>query len=139
MKHAPHFTGIAPQACAHFPTAECSDLTCRLDQLFVSMHDQGTHLGSRMEVAAQHSTQAPRQATKGRQHLGRDVVLSLLLAVFSGEEGHHLVLRQSEAVLHALLPLPALPVGLALHEALRWRGCIAVPPARTATDGTLML
>ena len=62
-------------------------------------------------------------------YLGANVALGLLGVVFPGEEGHHLGLGQGEAVLHALLPLPALPVGLAFHEARAGGGCIAVPPA----------
>jgi len=46
-------------------------------------------------------------------------------------EGHHFVLRDREPLLHALLPLPALLVRLALHEH-EVGGHVAVPTAAQA-------
>ena len=52
----------------------------------------------------------------------------LLQSQVSRHEGHDLVLLEREALLHALLPLPPLPVRLALHKAERGLA-VAIPPA----------
>ena len=62
-------------------------------------------------------------------HLGLEVALGLLQGVLALQVGHHLVLRQRETLLHGLLPLPALPVRLALHKARCRRLLVPIPPA----------
>lgn len=63
-----------------------------------------------------------------------EVGLGLLHGILALQVGHHLILRQREALLHGLLALPALSVRLALHKTCRWGLLVPVPPAKHTAD-----